>query len=70
MFIGIGIGIFQSFVGFIAATASPWILASGTWNDDGIWDDSASWSDGLLWILAAGIWNDGGVWDDASSWID
>ncbi len=26
---------------------NPWILLSGTWNDDGVWADEAIWNDGV-----------------------
>jgi hypothetical protein len=26
---------------------TPWILATGKWNDNGVWDDNATWNDGV-----------------------
>lgn len=26
-------------------TPSTWLLASGSWNDNGVWDDAALWKD-------------------------
>lgn len=28
-------------------TETPWILATGAWNDNGVWDDNATWNDGV-----------------------
>jgi hypothetical protein len=42
------------------------ILADGTWNDNGIWDDDAEWNDGV----DNSIWNDDDEWDDNDEWVD
>ncbi|MFO8065949.1 MAG: hypothetical protein R6U11_00060 [Bacteroidales bacterium] len=33
------------FIEFADWEGAPWILADGTWNDDGIWVDSETWND-------------------------
>ena len=30
---------------YVDSGASPWILATGLWDDNGIWDDTAVWID-------------------------
>jgi hypothetical protein len=31
--------------GAVPPAPSPWILASGVWNDEGVWEDAAMWKD-------------------------
>jgi hypothetical protein len=42
--IGVGVSLTLPTIS-VGASASNWILATGSWADAGVWDDAASWTD-------------------------